>query len=237
MGRSRRGARGARRAWIRSMTRARSRSVRISDAATRAQTRGLGAHRRALTAQLRDEIGVPAVPAGRAALVMLMGLPGVGKSYCAAALARELGAAHVATDHLRRRLFIAASYADEENAAVFGIAEALVDELLSEGHVVVLDATHLVARNRAPAENVARARGAAVHHVLVTADDAAARERLAARSRERAAGDHSDADVRVYERMRARDFEPPAGGYLQIHSSATVADEVARVAAIVRARS
>ncbi|MEK7862665.1 MAG: hypothetical protein AAB295_05305, partial [Chloroflexota bacterium] len=60
---------------------------------------------------------------------------------------------------------------------------------------------------------------------------------LAARSRERAAGDHSDADVRVYERMRARDFEPPAGGYLQIHSSATVADEVARVAAIVRARS
>ncbi len=219
------------------MTRASSRTVRISDAATRAQTRALGAHRRALTAQLRHEIGVPPTPAGWAALVMLMGLPGVGKSYCAAALARELGAAHVATDHLRSRLFIVASYADLENAAVFGIAEALVEELLSERHIVVLDATHLVARNRAPAENVARARGAALHHVLVTADDGTARERLAARARGRAADDHSDADVRVYERMRARDFEPPPAGYLEIHNGATVADGIARVAAIVRARA
>ena len=67
------------------------------------------------------------------------------------------GAAHVATDHLRNRLFIAATYADEENEAVFGIAEALVDQLLAEGHAVVLDATHLLARYRSPAEKVARA--------------------------------------------------------------------------------
>ncbi|HET7700835.1 MAG TPA: ATP-binding protein [Candidatus Limnocylindria bacterium] len=217
------------------MTRARARTARLSDAATRAQTRALAAHRRALTAQLREEIGVPRAAAGRPALVMLMGLPGVGKSHCAALLARELGAAHVATDHLRSRLFIAASYADDENAAVFGIAEALVDELLGEGHIVVLDATHLVARNRAPAEAVARARGAALHHVLVTADDAATRERLAARARERADGDHSDADVRVYERMRARDLEPPPGGHLEIRNGPDVADQVARIAAAVRA--
>lgn len=216
------------------MTRARSRTVRLSSAATRAQTRVLAAHRRALTAQLRDEIGVPRAAAAGPALVMLMGLPGVGKSHCAALLARELGAAHVATDHLRSRLFIAASYAEEENAAVFGIAEALVDDLLAEGHIVILDATHLVARNRAPAEAVARARGAALHHVLVTADDAATRERLAARARERAAGDHSDADVRVYERMRARDLELPPGGHLEIRNGGAVADEVARVVAVVR---
>ena len=34
----------------------------------------------------------------------------------------------VPTDHLRSLLFIAASYADEENRAVFTVAEALVDE-------------------------------------------------------------------------------------------------------------
>ena len=70
----------------------RTRTVRISDSATRAQTRALGAHRRALVAQLREEIGIPQVAAGRACLVMLMGLPGAGKSYCAASLAAALGA-------------------------------------------------------------------------------------------------------------------------------------------------
>lgn len=212
----------------------RSRTVRLSDAATRSQTRALAAHARALTAQLREEIGIPAAAAGEATLVMLMGLPGVGKSHCARLLADRLGAAHLATDHLRSRLFIAASYADHENEAVFGIAEALVDQLLGEGHVVVLDATHLVAKNRAPAERVAAARGARVVHVLVTSDDAEVRSRLDARSRARAAGDHSDADVRVYDRMRERPFEPPVAGYLEIRNGPLVAEEVERVAAAVR---
>lgn len=214
----------------------RTRQVRISASATRAQTRALGAHRRALTAQLREEIGVPDAPAGDAALVMLMGLPGVGKSHCARILAERLGAAHIATDHLRSRLFIAASYAPEENAAVFGIAEALVDELLGEGHVVMLDATHLVARNREPAERVARERGAALFHVLVTSDDAAVRERLAARGRVRSDGDHSDADVAVYERMRSLVFEPPAAGHLEIRNGAMLLADVERVAAAIGSR-
>ena len=96
----------------------RAHAVRISDAATNAQTHSLVAHRHALVAQMREEIGLPSLPAGRAALVMLMGLPGVGKSHCARLLAAQLGAAHVATDQLRSRLFVAASYAESENAAV-----------------------------------------------------------------------------------------------------------------------
>lgn len=211
----------------------RARPVKLSDAATRSQTRALAAHARALTAQLREEIGVPDAPAGEAMLVMLMGLPGVGKSHCARLLAERLGGAHLATDHLRSRLFIAASYADEENDAVFGIAEALVDELLGEGHTVLLDATHLVAKNRAPAERVAAARGARVIHVLVTSEDAATRTRLDARSRARAAGDHSDADVRVYERMSERPFEPPAA-YLEICNGPQLDSELDRVVLAIR---
>ena len=90
---------------------------------------------------------------------------------------------------------------------MFALAEALVDDLLLEGHAVVLDATNLLARHRAPMEEVAVRRGAALLHVLVVADDADARARLAARAVARAAGDHSDADLRVYERMRTRGFE------------------------------
>jgi predicted kinase len=201
-----------------------------SRGATLAQTRALAEHSHELVAQLRAEIGVPAVPRGRPALVILMGFPGAGKTHCARLLALRLGAAHVATDHLRSRLFIAASYADEENRAVFTLAEALVDELLAEGHVVVLDATNLVARYRAPMEGVASHRGVTLLHVLVVADDADARARLAARAVDRAEGDHSDADVAVYERMRLRGFEAPER-FVELRNGPNVASEIERIAA------
>jgi predicted kinase len=208
----------------------RQRSTRGSRGAGLAQTRALAEHSGALVPQLRAEIGVPARPNGRPALVMLMGFPGVGKTHCARLLAARLGAAHVATDHLRSRLFIAASYADEENHAVFALAEALVDELLSEGHVVVLDATNLVARYRAPMEGVASRRSVPVLHVLVVTDDADARARLAARSVARSDGDHSDADVAVYDRMRRRGFEAP-GSFVELRNGPDLAAEIERVAA------
>jgi len=160
---------------------------------------------------------------------MLMGFPGVGKTHCARLLAARLGAANVATDQLRSRLFIAASYADDENRAVFGIAEALVDELLSEGHIVILDATNLVARYRAPMEGVAARRGVTPLHVLVVADDAEARARLAARAIARADGDHSDADVGVYDRMRERGFEAPEH-FVELRNGPDVSADVERIA-------
>lgn len=206
------------------------RTSRSSRAAGLAQTRALTEHSRELVAQLRTEIGVPARPNGRPGLVMLMGLPGVGKTHCARLLAARPGAAHVATDHLRSRLFIAASYADEENHAVFTLAEALVDDLLADGHVVVLDATNLFAHYRAPMETLASRRAVALLHVLVVADDADVRARLAARAVARADGDHSDADVSVYERMRRRGFEAPER-FVELRNGPDLASEVARIAA------
>jgi predicted kinase len=190
----------------------------------------LAEHSRELVAQLRVEIGVPARPNGHAALVMLMGFPGVGKTHCARLLAARVGAAHVATDHLRSRLFIAASYADEENRAVFAVAEALVEELLAEGHVVVLDATNLVAQHRAPMESVASRLGVSVLHVLVVADDTDTRARLAARVAQRSDGDHSDADVGIYDRMRRRGFEAPAE-LVELRNGPDLTSAIERIAA------
>jgi predicted kinase len=201
-----------------------------SRGATLAQTRALTEHSHELVAQLRAEIGVPAHSNGRPALVMLMGFPAAGKTHCARLLAARLGAAHVATDHLRSRLFIAPSYADEENRAVFTLAEALVDELLGEGHIVVVDATNLIARYRAPMEGLASRRGVRLLHVLVVADDAEARARLAARLVDRADGDHSDADVSVYERMRLRGFEAPER-FVELLNGPDLASEIERIAA------
>ena len=212
--------------------------MRRRRSATAAQTRAYAARPDVLAPQLRAEIAsVPAVPHGKPALIVVMGLPGVGKSHCARVLCGRLGAAHVASDELRSRLFIAASYAEEENRAVFAAATAIVDGLLGEGHRVVVDATNLVARNRAATVDAARRRGIPVTYVRITASDEDTRARLASRRAGRAAGDHSEADEPIYERMRAQPFEAPAEGFLEIVNGPLLSKEIDRIVAAVEATS
>ncbi|MDQ2912464.1 MAG: ATP-binding protein [Chloroflexota bacterium] len=211
---------------------------RPSSAATSAQTRAYAMRPDVLASQLRAEIAtVPATPHGRPALIVFMGLPGVGKSHCARLLCGRLGAAHVASDELRSRLFIAASYAEEENRAVFAAATALIASLLDEGHRVVVDATNLIARNRAGTIEAARRRGISVTYVRITAPDDEARARLASRRAGRAPGDHSEADEPIYERMRAETFEPPAEGFIELVNGPRLAEELERIVAAVERTS
>jgi len=207
--------------------------LRPSPGAVRGQTRAYAERVDELVALLRTEIGAPATAAGRPALLVLMGVPGVGKSHCARLLGARLGAAHIATDQLRSRLFIAASYAEEENATIFRCVEALVNELLDERHRVIVDATNLVARNREPAVAAALRHAVPLIFVRVVADEAAILDRLARRRTARSADDHSDADIRVYERMRDRAFEPPVGDFLELRNGAGLTDEIERVAQAV----
>lgn len=210
--------------------------LHASPGAVRGQTRAYAERVDELVALLRREIGAPAAPPGRgggSALVVLMGVPGVGKSHCARLIGARLGAAHIATDQLRSRLFIAASYAEAENATIFRCVEALVDELLGEGHRVIVDATNLVARNREASVAAARRHGVPLVFVRVVADEAAILDRLASRRTDRAPDDHSDADVRVYERMKQRAFEPPEGGHLELRNGSGLSEEIERVARAV----
>ena len=207
-----------------------------SAAAVKAQTRAYAERADALVAQLRHEIGAPPTPAGTPALVVLMGYPGVGKSHCARLLATRLGAARIASDQLRSRLFIAPTYTAEENATIFRCVDALVDGMLREGHRVIVDATNLVARYRAASVGAAQRAGAPVVFVRVVADEAANRARLELRRTARAADDHSDADLRVYERMRDRPFEPPAEGHLELVNGDELDAEIERIANEVELR-
>lgn len=209
---------------------------RPSGAATAAQTRAYAMRPEVLAGQLRAELAtVPPTPHGRPALVVVMGLPGVGKSHCARLLCRRLGSAHVASDELRSRLFIAASYAEQENRAIFAAVTALVDALLGEGHRVVVDATNLVARNREGTAAVARRRAIPITYVRVTSSDEDTRARLASRRAGRSRDDHSEADEPIYERMRAQPFEPPTEGFLELVNGPRLLDEIDRVVAAVEA--
>lgn len=198
--------------------------------AVREQTRALGERAREVIAGLLLTTPAPARPGGRPALVVLMGFPGVGKSHCARLLAERIGAAHVASDHLRRQLFVAPSYGAEENAVLFRIVDGLVERLLEDGHRVIVDATHLRRDTRRTVAAVAARRDVPIAYLLVTSDEPDTLARLALRGRARAADDHSEADERVYAAMRARGFEPPESPYLTLRNGGDPAAEVDRVA-------
>lgn len=206
-----------------------TRRVRPSPVATRGQTEALAARVPDVAATLRAAVPAPPVPHGSPALVLMMGYPGVGKSHCARLLAQRLRAAHVASDHLRSQLFIAASYKADENAALFRIVDGLVERLVDEGHRVIVDATHLRRYARESSESLARRRGIPLAHVLVVADEAETLARLAQRRVARAAEDRSEADERIYELMRTRGLEEPEA-FSTLTNGADVEERIAALA-------
>ncbi len=138
--------------------------------------------------------------ADHATLTVLVGLPGSGKSWVAKALRARTGATVLESDALRRRLFSRRSYSAGESRRLFTAIHGAIDELLAQHLSVVLDATNLVEAERAPLYEIADRHGATIVVVQVTAPDRVIRRRVARREAEGAA--FSEADLRVYERMR-----------------------------------
>lgn len=146
--------------------------------------------------------GVEPATAARLALLMLAGLPATGKTHLASELGRRTGAVVLESDAIRRLLFRERHYTRGENRRLFAAINASVEALLLAGRSVIFDATNLAERERTPLYEIAERNGAQLILAHVTAPNDIVRERLERRS----AGEpsHSEADLRVYQRMQAR---------------------------------
>jgi len=169
-------------------------------------------------------------PRSTAALVVVSGLPGSGKSYFCRRLASRHPIAVLESDALRKALFAQPTHSPEESRRLFAACHHVLDRLLGAGISALLDATNLREVHRRQLYAIADGHGAKLVLVSLRAPAAVVEERLAARTRRADPADLSDAGPEVYQRMRTLD-EPIGRPHIVVDTSA---DIEAAVEAVLR---
>ncbi len=148
-------------------------------------------------------------------LVVLCGLPGVGKSTVGALVAERLGARRLRTDVVRKELYDDPQYTDEEMASVYRELLDRSRQTVEAGESVVLDGTFAERGRRRTVREIAAEATAEFRLLEVVCERSVAEERIADRE-----GDMSDADVAVYRKFR-EEFHPIEMYHVAIDNSGT----------------
>ncbi|MEK7354564.1 MAG: AAA family ATPase, partial [Chloroflexota bacterium] len=152
--------------------------------------------------QLIEALGPLPEPVVQPPFIVVIGLPGTGKSFFSRRLAEKLPCVILESDWVRYQLFNNPVYSPEESARLFQVIHSLIEELLSKGIPVILDATNLSERNREILYHIADKVKATFILVRVEAPPEVVRQRLEARTAGNNLNDNSQADWEVYQRMK-----------------------------------
>jgi predicted kinase len=136
------------------------------------------------------------------AFVVVSGLPGTGKSFFCRKLAEKAPFLILESDAMRKILFPNSDYSAEESARLFTVLHGLIEELLNEGISVIFDATNLIEHHRERLYHIGDKIGAKLVLVRVEAPSEVVQQRLQRRKNGGDLDDKSDADWKIYQRMR-----------------------------------
>jgi predicted kinase len=160
----------------------------------------------------RTDVGSRAT-GGASDLVVVCGLPGVGKTTVAGAVADQLDARLLRTDVVRKDLFSDPEYTDEEERTVYRELFERARETVADGRPVVLDGTFHREEYRERATVLARALEVDAEMVTVECDTDVVRRRIRARE-----DDESDADFEVHC-MFEETFDPIDRDHLTVDNT------------------
>lgn len=157
---------------------------------------------------------------GQKILVVFGGLPGIGKTTAARALAARMGAVYLRIDTIEQAM-------KRGGVAVVGpagymAAEAMAAENLALGHAVVADCVNPVRESRAAWREVAQCGGAALVEILLTCSDAGEHRRRV----ESRMADIAGHAVPDWESVTGHEFEPWDGGGLALDTAGLTPEEV-----------
>ncbi len=152
-------------------------------------------------------------------IIIMVGLPGSGKSTAAKLIAKKMNGVVLRSDEIRKELFALPSYSDEETAAVY---QALFDRAkidCADSHVI-LDATFSQRRHRSAAVKMAESLAVPLSFVLTVAPEALVRQRIALRE-----SDASDAKFEQYLEKKAA-FEPLREEHFRIDTAEDIESQI-----------
>jgi predicted kinase len=164
----------------------------------------------------------------RLALIVLVGLPGSGKSHLAREIKRGVPAVILDSDALRQALFADTHHTQREHARLFPAIHVLMARLLERGITIIVDATNLKEANRRPFYKIAEDHGAKLVLARVWAPKRVIRQRMAARDTGANAADRSTATLDVYEKMLA-DAEPIRRRHISVDTSKDLGPAVDKI--------
>jgi hypothetical protein len=146
-------------------------------------------------------------------IVLVCGLPGVGKTTFSKQLAPLIDAAILSTDKIRKELIPNPTYQKEERALIYDVMILLAKYLQQAGRNCILDATFNQEDSRNQVKNKLKVSGDQFFVVECTCPEKIIFSRL--KNRE---DDYSDADILVYQKMK-KIYEPVKGKHITVDTS------------------
>ncbi len=158
-------------------------------------------------------------------LIMIMGLPGTGKTYLAKELSKSLPHQyiHISTDKVRRNLFNFSHhqyvpfgdelYTQEKRDLVYNALYLIVDIFLSQKLSVIVDGTFYSQMKRQPLFKICQRLNQELIIIRTICSEDTIKQRI--QERKIQGGDASDADFNIYLEIKDR-FEPIPAPHLVI---------------------
>ena len=146
-------------------------------------------------------------------IVIICGLPGVGKTTLARSLAPLINATVLSTDKIRKELIATPTYVWEERRLVYDVLMLIAKYLHNVGVNCILDATFTTESSR----KELRRKLAPTSNQFSTIECICSEDIIMSRLKNRK-NDYSDADISIYRKMK-KIYEPVRGEHIIVDTS------------------